>query len=279
MRSAPSPFTDPGQITGPLYASADRLARRTGALHRARVAGRHAAEVIADLAAEAASDSAPVIADLGCGRGTTTRLLAGRFPRARIVAVDLSAALLASARSRLPAAAQAGAARADFHRLPFTEGACDLIVAAFCLYHSPSPERVIAEIARCLAPGGTAIIAVKSADSYSELDLLMAASGLDPAAPGRPSLYQTAHSGNIGHLAARSLDVRRVIHDAHAFTFPALADLAGYLATSPKYELPASLSGDPARLAAELRRRLPDQPFTMTSIVTYLTARRTAATA
>jgi hypothetical protein len=53
-----------------------------------------------------------------------------------------------------------------------------------------------------------AIVAVKSADSYRELDLLMAASGLDPDAPGRPSLYETAHSGTIDSLAAASLDVR-----------------------------------------------------------------------
>jgi trans-aconitate methyltransferase len=221
MRNPANPFTDPGQVRGHLYVSAGRLARRTSALHRARVRGRHAAEVIADLAAGAAVTSAPVIADIGCGRGTTTCLLAGRLPQARIIAIDLSAALLTTVRNRLPAAARAGAARADFHRLPIRDGACDLAVAAFCLYHSRSPGQVIGEIARCLAQGTTTVIAVKSEDSYRELDLLMAASGLDPHAPGRPSLYETAHSGNIEHLATASLDVRQVVHDTHAFTFPA----------------------------------------------------------
>ncbi len=37
-----------------LYASADRIAQRTGALLRARVTGRHAGDVIADLAQQAA---------------------------------------------------------------------------------------------------------------------------------------------------------------------------------------------------------------------------------
>ena len=278
MRSPANPFTDPGQVRESLYVSTGRLARRTSALHRARARGRHAAEVIAELAAGAAVTSAPVIADIGCGRGTTTCLLAGRLPQARIIAIDLSAELLTTARNRLPEAARAGAARADFHRLPLRDGAYDLSVAAFCLYHSRSPGQVIAEIARCLAPGATAIIAVKSEDSYQELDLLMAASGLDPHAPGRPSLYETANSGNIEHLAAPSLDVRQVVHDTHAFTFPALADLAEYLATSPKYELPAALTSAPATLADELRRRLPDEPFTMTSVVTYLVAQRTTTT-
>lgn len=118
---------------------------------------------------------------------------------------------------------------------------------------------------------------MKSADSYRELEQLMADSGLDPDAPGRTSLYETAHSGNIEQLTSASLDVRQVIHDTHAFTFAALADLAEYLATSPKYGLPGALTSEPARLADELRRRLPDEPFTMTSVVTYLTAQRPTA--
>jgi ubiquinone/menaquinone biosynthesis C-methylase UbiE len=276
MRSAPSPFTDPWQVSGPLYASADRIARRTSALHRARVSGRHAAEAIADFAAEAAGPLAGIVADLGCGRGTTTGLLAQRLPRSRVVAVDLSAALLTVARSRVPHPQQAAAVGADFHRLPFRDGSCDLAVAAFCLYHSPASERAISEIARCLVPGGTVIIAVKSADSYRELDRVVAASGLDPAALARPSLYAAAHSGNIEDIAASSLAVRQVIHETHRFTFPVLADVAEYLATSPKYDLPATLAGNPAALTAALRQRLPDAPLTMTSVVTYLTASREA---
>ena len=91
MRSAPSPFTDPVQVRGVLYASADRIAQRTGALLRARVTGRHAGDVIADLAQQAVGTNDVLVADLGCGRGTTTRMLADRLPAARVVAVDLSA--------------------------------------------------------------------------------------------------------------------------------------------------------------------------------------------
>jgi hypothetical protein len=53
MRTGANPFTDPAEIRGPLYATAGRLASRTSALHRAHVSGRHAADVIADLAADA----------------------------------------------------------------------------------------------------------------------------------------------------------------------------------------------------------------------------------
>jgi SAM-dependent methyltransferase len=116
-------------------------------------------------------------------------MLGRRFPDARIAAVDLSAALLTAA------------------RLPLADRACDLIVAAFCLYHSPEPASVIAEIARCLTRDGTAVIAVKSADSYRELDRLVAASGLDPAAESRPSLLpgrpQRQHHGPRRNRAGR----------------------------------------------------------------------------
>jgi SAM-dependent methyltransferase len=186
MRTDANPFTDPAEVRGPLYATADRLASRTSALHGARVSGRHAADVIADLAADAASPASAVIADIGCGRGTTTLTLASRFPRARIAAIDLSAALLTAARNRTAAPVRAAAIRADFHRLPLADRACDLIVAAFCLYHSPDPASVIAEIARCLTRHGTAVIAVKSADSYRELDRLMPPPGSTPQPrPGR----------------------------------------------------------------------------------------------
>lgn len=272
MRTGANPFTDPAQVQGPLYAAADRLASRTSALHRARVSGRHAADVIADLAADGANPAPAFIADIGCGRGTTTLTLADRFPRARIAAIDLSAALLTTARNRTHSPGRATAVRADFHRLPLADRSCDLIVAAFCLYHSPDPASVITEIARCLTDKGTAVIAVKSADSYRELDRLMAASGLDPAAESRPSLYQAAHTGNITALAETRLAVRRAVHETHQFLFPTLADAAEYLATSPKYGLPPALAGSAEALAAALAARVPDQPVTATSVVTYLVA-------
>jgi SAM-dependent methyltransferase len=277
VRNEANPFTDPGQVRGALYASADRMARRTSALHRARVSGRHAAAVLCDLAEQAPGTETGLIADLGCGRGTITRMLAERLPMARVLGTDLSAALLMAARQRLAGTGRAALIRTDFHRLPFPHDSCNLVIAAFCLYHARSPTSVIAEIARCLVPGGTAIIAVKSADSYQELDQLMAKSGLDPRAESRPSLYQAAHSGNIESLASASLDVRQVTHETHQFLFPALTDAADYLSTSPKYDLPPGLAADPAALAAALRQRMVDEPVTATSIVTYLTAVRAPA--
>ncbi|WP_163511180.1 methyltransferase domain-containing protein [Fodinicola acaciae] len=42
----------------------------------------------------------------------------------------------------------------------------DTAVAAFCLYHAAEPAHVVREIARCLRPSGTVVLATQSADSY-----------------------------------------------------------------------------------------------------------------
>ena len=236
----------------------------------------HADELDAAVAAwvGARSRDEVVVADIGCGRGATTRMIIQRLPRARLVAVDTAPAMLAAVRRRLASADGAGLVQGDFHRLPLASSSCDVTVAAFCVYHSRAPGEVVSEIARCLRPGGTAIVAVKSAGSYQELDRLVAAAGLDRQAMTRPSLYLAAHSGNVATLMSSRLHVQRVIHDTQRFVFADLGHLAEYLATSPKYGLEESMAGDAAAISTALRQRIADGPVTATSIVTYVTATR-----
>jgi SAM-dependent methyltransferase len=216
------------------------------------------------------------VADIGCGRGTTTVRLARQYPSAAIVAVDQSPALQAVVADRLRAQNRhADLVTADFHRLHGVLAEVDLAVAAFCLYHSPRPERALAEIGACVVPGGHVIAVTKSADSYHEIDAVIAASGLDPEATCRPSLYRTFHSGNAETaLAAAGLVLRRRLDQQHTFRFTDAGHLAEYAITCPKYRLPAELGTDAAALAAELRTRLPDGPIIATSTVTYLVAAR-----
>ncbi|MFF4989732.1 class I SAM-dependent methyltransferase [Streptosporangium saharense] len=275
MTASTNPFLD-ATTQGELYRDASRLATRTSALHRAKTHGRAVTEVIADLAN--GHLLAPVVVDIGCGRGTSSRVLAERLRPRRLIGVDASAPLLADARARLGTAAGAASfvqfVQADFHHLPLPDGVCSVAVAAFCLYHAPDPEIVIAEIARTLIPGGIAILVTKSADSYHELDTLVAAAGLDPDAPHRESLYAAANSANLAGLTERVLPVEHLEHEEHGFTFTDLGHVAEYLATSPKYHLPAGLRGDPDAIAAALRACLPDTPVSTTSVVTYLLARK-----
>src|SRR3954469_9806588 len=97
--SSANPFLDPAIVSG-LYDSGDRLTKRTSALHRAKVAGSYVPDVIAGLAVTCSPPGCPTVLDLGCGRGSTTVVLAEQLPDAEIIAVDLSPALLAIARDR-----------------------------------------------------------------------------------------------------------------------------------------------------------------------------------
>ncbi|NYI05545.1 class I SAM-dependent methyltransferase [Allostreptomyces psammosilenae] len=274
---APNPFLDPAVRPG-LYAEAGRLTSRTSALHRAKSEGRPVADAIVDLALRhAAVTRAAIVLDLGCGRGTTTRALAERLRPAQLLGVDASAALLSRARTRTGAANETTRISwlcADFHHLPLPTASSALAVAAFCLYHSPTPRAVVEEMARCLVPGGTALLVTKSADSYRELDRLVAAAGLDPDAERRPSLYTAAHSGNLTQLAEGPLRVVHTEHEIHRFTFSGHAHLAEYLATTPKYNVPDHLATDPVALADSLSMALPDRPVTTVSTVTYVVATR-----
>ncbi|MFJ8442391.1 class I SAM-dependent methyltransferase [Kitasatospora griseola] len=262
-----NPFLDADRVRHDLYADADRITQRTSALARAKTTGAHPATVIADLAATGLHGT---VLDIGCGRGTTTLALAERLTPPTLIAFDQSAALLAETEHRLAGYLGVKSMRGDFHAIALPNSSVAVAVAAFCLYHSPQPAAVMAEIARCLAPGGLSITVTKSADSYRTLDEVIAASGLDPEATSRPSLYETFHSHNQADVVATCLDVQQVVHHEHRFRFTDADHIAAYAATNPKYQLPY----DADEIAKRLRKTIGDGPLETASTVTYVVASR-----
>jgi ubiquinone/menaquinone biosynthesis C-methylase UbiE len=91
------------------------------------------------------------VLDLGAGTGVAGRaaLAAGA---ARVVAVDLAAAMLRSVVDRAPRAGQLSAVQADACALPFAAGSFDVVLAAMSLGHVPEPLLAVRE-ARRVAPG------------------------------------------------------------------------------------------------------------------------------
>ncbi|MFI8320453.1 MULTISPECIES: class I SAM-dependent methyltransferase [Streptomyces] len=274
--SGTNPFLDPGRQTE-LYGHASRLAGRSNALMRAKTSGGPVPDTIVGLVRNhhERPDGLGLVLDLGCGRGTSSLAFAQELGPRRVVGLDAAPALIEHARQRaqrlpgLPVSFMQG----DFHRLPVPAGTCDIVVAAFCLYHSPRPQAVVAEIDRALAPGGLAVLVTKGLDSYREMDQLVAAAGLDRRAEQHESLYFSVHSGNLADVAAVSLDVLVVEHEEHSFTFDGHDHLAEYLATNPKYNLAPGLYGNAGALAATLHEVLPDRPLTTKSLVTFVVAR------
>ncbi|MEY9211700.1 radical SAM protein [Thermobifida halotolerans] len=170
----------------------------------------------------------------------------------------------------LPRGGRRAVVSADFHRLPFKDTTFDAAIAAFCLYHASDPTTVIREISRYLHGRGVFIAVTKAADSYGELDELLAGLGLTAETSTRSSLYAAAHSANILPLAAPVLQIQQVLHAEHLFRFESLEHLAGYLMTTPKYAFSNAAGSDHRSLAEELRRRGCAIPVVASSTVSYL---------
>jgi ubiquinone/menaquinone biosynthesis C-methylase UbiE len=100
------------------------------------------------------------VLDAGAGTGAASAALQRRG--ARVVAMDLSRAMLAwDAASRPPCAV------ADIRALPLRAGSVDDVVAAFVLNHLADPVAGLAELARVTRPGGAVLAAVFANESRS----------------------------------------------------------------------------------------------------------------
>jgi 2-polyprenyl-6-hydroxyphenyl methylase/3-demethylubiquinone-9 3-methyltransferase len=91
------------------------------------------------------------VLDLGCGAGFLANYLAARGHR--VTGLDTSAEALAVAR-RHDATGRVEYLVGDACALPFSDGSFDAVCAMDLLEHVTAPDRVIAEAARVLRPGG-----------------------------------------------------------------------------------------------------------------------------
>jgi ubiquinone/menaquinone biosynthesis C-methylase UbiE len=99
-------------------------------------------------------DGATVI-DVPCGGGVAFRALE-RHQRVRYLAVDLDETMLRRARRR---AARLGLDQvellaADMRQLPVDDGLADLCLSYSGLHMVPDPDVALAELSRCIRPGG-----------------------------------------------------------------------------------------------------------------------------
>lgn len=120
----------------------------------------HRARPFADLLARVPDlpGRAPLIADLGCGPGNVTTLLAARWPTSRITGYDNSAEMLDKARVEY-AGPTAGGGSLDFTHADVRTWApaqpYDLIISNATLQWVPGHVERFAEWIAGLAPGGT----------------------------------------------------------------------------------------------------------------------------
>jgi ubiquinone/menaquinone biosynthesis C-methylase UbiE len=94
--------------------------------------------------------------DVGCGNGRNAEVLAGHADR--VLALDASRGMLATARERVPGVALC---QGDAARLPVASDAVRTALYVATLHHLPDRETrraSLSELGRVLAPGGRALV-------------------------------------------------------------------------------------------------------------------------
>jgi SAM-dependent methyltransferase len=127
--------------------------------------------------------------EVGCGSGELAERVAVEL-EAGVVAVDTSPRMVELARSR-----GLDAVVGDAQALPYADGAFDVAVAAWMLYHVPELERAVEELHRVLRPGGRLVAATNGVAHLEEMWRLV---GLD-----RPAGNLTFNGANGGELLGR----------------------------------------------------------------------------
>lgn len=97
------------------------------------------------------------VLDIGCGSGGVTLFIARTFEPATITGFDVEEPVIAAARRRAQQAGMDGRAlfvQAPPGRLPFDDGAFDLVFSKDAMVHIPDKEAIFSEIFRVLKPGG-----------------------------------------------------------------------------------------------------------------------------
>ncbi|MGD9895640.1 MAG: ArsR/SmtB family transcription factor [Candidatus Methylacidiphilaceae bacterium] len=99
-----------------------------------------------------------VIADLGCGEGWLSQLLAERAQR--VIAVDISPKMVAFAtqEAKKRNLANLEFRLGDLQDPPIPSASIDIAVLSQALHHAPNPEEALAAAFRILRPGGMLVI-------------------------------------------------------------------------------------------------------------------------
>lgn len=166
------------------------------------------------------------ILDAGCGSGLLTRALAARYPRAHIIAVDLSHRMLEVACFLHTGNARVEWVHADIARLE-SDAPFDLIASASALHWTGDLRAALARCSALLADGGRMAVSVMLDGTLQELHTARAAAapGSEPPArmPSLPELRDAATAAPLEiiragdyALTAHYPDAKRMLKDLHA---------------------------------------------------------------
>lgn len=110
-----------------------------------------------------------VVVDLGAGTGLATSVLAKRYRKARMLAMDISVGMLRQARKRGSWLRRIHAVAADAEQLPLADASCDLLFSNLTLKWCNDLEATFREFRRVLRPGGLLMFTTFGPDTLHEL--------------------------------------------------------------------------------------------------------------
>ena len=128
------------------------------------------------------------VLDVGCGNGAYLAKFAAAPGNRRVTGADLSIDMLMSARDRV--GVKCRLLCADVSRPPFKAGSFDFIFASHVFQFVADLDRVVAELARCIRPGGVLIATGQREGSVRQM--LSAIVGPDRWPEYRQLIFQRA---------------------------------------------------------------------------------------
>lgn len=132
------------------------------------------------------------LVEIGCADGRQCLALRQRFPQARIIGLDWSAAMLARARSRRGWwKKRFELVLADATRLPLLDASVDLVYANLSLIWLPDLDRALSGLRRVLRPDGLVLLSLFGPDTLGEWRPMAAQAGLElPARSALPDVQR-----------------------------------------------------------------------------------------
>lgn len=134
------------------------------------------------------------VLDAGAGTGQGLQGLRRRYRGARLVALDLSPAMLRTAARSAGWWRRPGLVCGDVEALPFADACFDLVFSSLAVQWCNDLERALAEFRRVLAPGGLLMFTTLGPDTLVELRRAWS------AVDGRPHVSDFVDMHDVGDI-------------------------------------------------------------------------------